>query len=250
MTQPHWKMAVDVTRCIGCHACSAACKVENDIPPLGSFRTKVYCCDEGGYPQVKAISCRPCACKCEDAPCVAACRTEALPGDSMPRYVPIPSHQDLPAAWASSMAGRPRQRGAALAERTRHTHPPKSKTTSTSRSSVVGQSVRRKRRRLQYQCNSADPTITAPRQAGAVRYDLLDPARVNDDALFVKRVKGTIFSVGIVHGQFDTLVVAVIMYRCLNNSSIFSPTETSGSSRAPHHECALPRYYPTSTMRR
>ena len=132
MTQPHWKMAVDVTRCIGCHACSAACKVENDIPPLGSFRTKVCCCDEGGYPQVKAISCRPCACKCEDAPCVAACRTEALPGDSMPRYVPIPSHQDLPAAWASSMAGGPRQRGAALAERTRHTHPPKSKTTSTS----------------------------------------------------------------------------------------------------------------------
>ena len=37
---PLWKMALDVERCIGCHACSVACKVENTVP-LGRFRTKV-----------------------------------------------------------------------------------------------------------------------------------------------------------------------------------------------------------------
>ena len=38
---PRWKMALDVERCIGCHACSVACKVENSVS-LGRFRTKVY----------------------------------------------------------------------------------------------------------------------------------------------------------------------------------------------------------------
>ncbi len=38
---PRWKMALDVERCIGCHACSVACKVENNVP-LARYRTKVY----------------------------------------------------------------------------------------------------------------------------------------------------------------------------------------------------------------
>jgi ferredoxin len=37
---PNWRMALDIERCIGCHACSVACKVENTVP-LGRFRTKV-----------------------------------------------------------------------------------------------------------------------------------------------------------------------------------------------------------------
>ena len=37
---PRWKLALDVERCIGCHACSVACKVENNVP-LGRYRTKV-----------------------------------------------------------------------------------------------------------------------------------------------------------------------------------------------------------------
>jgi tetrathionate reductase subunit B len=37
---PRWKMALDVARCIGCHACSVACKVEHNVP-LRRFRTKV-----------------------------------------------------------------------------------------------------------------------------------------------------------------------------------------------------------------
>src|SRR5436305_1196539 len=38
---PKWGMAIDLERCIGCHACSVACKVENSVS-LGHFRTKVY----------------------------------------------------------------------------------------------------------------------------------------------------------------------------------------------------------------
>ena len=37
---PSWRMALDIKRCMGCHACSVACKVENEVP-LGRFRTKV-----------------------------------------------------------------------------------------------------------------------------------------------------------------------------------------------------------------
>src|SRR5262245_50848536 len=48
---PRWKMALDVERCIGCHACSVACKVENNVP-LGGFRTKVYYFDQGKFPKV------------------------------------------------------------------------------------------------------------------------------------------------------------------------------------------------------
>ncbi|WP_299257770.1 4Fe-4S binding protein [uncultured Kushneria sp.] len=49
---PHWQMAVDLERCIGCHACSVACKVENDIE-LGVFRTRVLYHDHGAFPETR-----------------------------------------------------------------------------------------------------------------------------------------------------------------------------------------------------
>ena len=39
---PRWKMALDVERCIGCHACSVACKVENSVPLGLPFTHKYY----------------------------------------------------------------------------------------------------------------------------------------------------------------------------------------------------------------
>ena len=42
-----WGMSIDTARCIGCHACSVACKVENSVS-LGNFRTKVYYYDYKG----------------------------------------------------------------------------------------------------------------------------------------------------------------------------------------------------------
>ncbi len=81
MAQPHWKMAVDVNRCIGCHACSVACKVEHDVP-LGSFRTKVYYYDEGKYPKVKRHFLPTMCMQCEDAPCLKVCPTKAIRKDA------------------------------------------------------------------------------------------------------------------------------------------------------------------------
>lgn len=81
--QPKWGMALDLERCIGCHACSVACKVENSVP-LGNFRTKVYYYDfaainPGNKQETMKRAFLPTLCMhCEDAPCLNACPTEAI----------------------------------------------------------------------------------------------------------------------------------------------------------------------------
>jgi Fe-S-cluster-containing dehydrogenase component/formate-dependent nitrite reductase membrane component NrfD len=68
---------LDQTRCIGCHACTTACKSENDVP-LGVSRTYVKSVDVGRFPQVRrAFQVTRCN-QCEDAPCVTACPTNAM----------------------------------------------------------------------------------------------------------------------------------------------------------------------------
>ena len=69
--------AIDQTTCIGCHACTVACKTEHDIP-VGQFRTWVKYVDSGSYPDntrdFGVLRCN----HCTDAPCVKICPTEAL----------------------------------------------------------------------------------------------------------------------------------------------------------------------------
>jgi tetrathionate reductase subunit B len=74
---PRWKMALDIERCIGCHACSVACKVENNMP-LGGFRTKVYYLDEGKFPKVKRSFLPTLCMQCDDAPCLRSCPIKAI----------------------------------------------------------------------------------------------------------------------------------------------------------------------------
>jgi Fe-S-cluster-containing dehydrogenase component len=68
---------IDQSRCIGCHACTVACKVENDVP-LGSFRTWVKQVETGEFPQVRrsfaVLRCN----QCTLAPCVTICPVTAL----------------------------------------------------------------------------------------------------------------------------------------------------------------------------
>ena len=68
---------IDHTRCIGCHACTVACKAENDVP-LGSFRTWVKYVEEGEFPTVRrhfaVLRCN----QCSDAPCITICPVSAL----------------------------------------------------------------------------------------------------------------------------------------------------------------------------
>jgi Fe-S-cluster-containing dehydrogenase component/formate-dependent nitrite reductase membrane component NrfD len=72
-----WLKLIDQTRCIGCHACTTACKSENEVP-LSVTRTYVKSVDVGAFPQARrAFQVTRCN-QCEDAPCVAACPTGAM----------------------------------------------------------------------------------------------------------------------------------------------------------------------------
>jgi Fe-S-cluster-containing dehydrogenase component len=72
-----WAKVIDQTRCIGCHACTTACKSENQVP-LSVTRTFVKSVDVGRFPQARrAFQVTRCN-QCADAPCVAACPTSAM----------------------------------------------------------------------------------------------------------------------------------------------------------------------------
>jgi len=69
-------MVIDVRRCIGCHACTVACKSEFDVP-LGENRAWVEYVEKGEYPNV-GRSFLPRLCNhCSNPPCVHVCPTNA-----------------------------------------------------------------------------------------------------------------------------------------------------------------------------
>jgi Fe-S-cluster-containing dehydrogenase component/formate-dependent nitrite reductase membrane component NrfD len=75
--QPLWAKVIDHTRCIGCHACSTACKSENEVP-LSVNRTYVKYVDVGAFPSARrAFQVTRCN-QCQAAPCVTACPTSAM----------------------------------------------------------------------------------------------------------------------------------------------------------------------------
>ncbi|HET8979292.1 MAG TPA: 4Fe-4S dicluster domain-containing protein [Solirubrobacteraceae bacterium] len=69
--------AIDQRTCIGCHACTVACKTEHEVP-VGQFRTWVKYVDQGQYPattrEFGVLRCN----HCTDAPCVTVCPTKSL----------------------------------------------------------------------------------------------------------------------------------------------------------------------------
>ncbi len=73
----NYGFVLDQDACIGCHACTVACKAENDVP-LGAFRTWVKWIEHGEFPETQrsaaVLRCNHCA----DAPCIEICPTGAL----------------------------------------------------------------------------------------------------------------------------------------------------------------------------
>ena len=68
---------LDSDSCIGCHACTVACKSEHDVP-LGVNRTWVKYIETGAFPNVnRHFSVMRCN-HCDDAPCITICPTGAL----------------------------------------------------------------------------------------------------------------------------------------------------------------------------
>ncbi|MBD3649218.1 MAG: 4Fe-4S dicluster domain-containing protein [Pseudomonadales bacterium] len=69
-------MVIDVRRCVGCHACTVACKSENDVA-VGENRSWVEYVEKGEYPNV-GRSFLPRLCNhCSEPPCVYVCPTNA-----------------------------------------------------------------------------------------------------------------------------------------------------------------------------
>jgi Fe-S-cluster-containing dehydrogenase component len=67
-------MAIDLASCVGCAACSIACKMENEVP-LGVNRLWIRNTTLGTFPNL-TVEHRPEQClHCERAPCVPVCPT-------------------------------------------------------------------------------------------------------------------------------------------------------------------------------
>ena len=73
----NFAFVIDNRRCIGCHACSTACKAENSVP-LGVHRTWVKYVEKGTFPNTRrhfqVTRCNHCA----KPPCVPICPTTAM----------------------------------------------------------------------------------------------------------------------------------------------------------------------------
>lgn len=71
-----WVMAIDLRKCVGCHACTIACVAENKLPPGVVYRP-VLEKELGTYPHVSRMFIpRPCM-QCDNPPCVPVCPVTA-----------------------------------------------------------------------------------------------------------------------------------------------------------------------------
>lgn len=74
--QRKWIMVIDLQKCIGCSACTIACKAENHLPPGVVYRPVIEE-EVGEYPNVtRQWLPRPCM-QCDDPPCVPVCPVNA-----------------------------------------------------------------------------------------------------------------------------------------------------------------------------
>ncbi len=73
----NYGFVIDNRKCIGCHACTVACKAEHDVP-LGVNRTWVKYVEKGAFPDTRrffsVLRCN----HCEDAPCETICPVSAI----------------------------------------------------------------------------------------------------------------------------------------------------------------------------
>jgi Fe-S-cluster-containing dehydrogenase component len=73
----NYAFLIDNRRCIGCHACSVACKTEHEVP-VGVARTWVKYIEKGAFPDTRRTFQVTRCNHCQDAPCVEICPTTAL----------------------------------------------------------------------------------------------------------------------------------------------------------------------------
>jgi Fe-S-cluster-containing dehydrogenase component/formate-dependent nitrite reductase membrane component NrfD len=74
---PNYGFAIDLRKCIGCHACTIACKAEHQIP-IGVNRCWVKTIEKGTFPDTRRFFFPVLCNQCTEAPCVRICPTKAL----------------------------------------------------------------------------------------------------------------------------------------------------------------------------
>jgi Fe-S-cluster-containing dehydrogenase component/formate-dependent nitrite reductase membrane component NrfD len=74
---PNYGFAIDLRKCIGCHACTIACKAEHQIP-VGVNRCWVKTVEKGTFPDTRRFFFPVLCNQCVEAPCVRICPTNAL----------------------------------------------------------------------------------------------------------------------------------------------------------------------------
>lgn len=74
---PQYGFVIDNRKCIGCHACSTACKAENEVP-LGVNRTWVKYVEKGAFPDTRRYFQVTRCNHCVNPPCVRICPTAAM----------------------------------------------------------------------------------------------------------------------------------------------------------------------------
>jgi len=70
-----YAMVIDIDKCVGCHTCEIACKIEN-LTHYGNFRCRLLQVEQNRtpYPTWLRLSC----CHCERPSCLAACPVKAI----------------------------------------------------------------------------------------------------------------------------------------------------------------------------
>ncbi len=69
-------MVIDLSRCVGCQACTVACKQKNGTPP-GIFWGRVLVSEQGKFPNAR-LQFKPILCMhCDKPPCEKVCPTGA-----------------------------------------------------------------------------------------------------------------------------------------------------------------------------
>lgn len=71
-----YAMVIDLKKCIGCHSCTLACKLENSTRP-SVFWNRVEDIEEGKYPSVRRLFLPRTCMHCQNPPCVDVCPTGA-----------------------------------------------------------------------------------------------------------------------------------------------------------------------------
>ena len=73
----NYGFAIDLRKCIGCHACTIACKAEHEIP-VGVNRCWVKTVEKGTFPDTRRFFFPVLCNQCDEAPCARICPTNAL----------------------------------------------------------------------------------------------------------------------------------------------------------------------------